>query len=87
MVVKHMEVINIQLAIDSKLMTSQFGGLYQAKNYGMSAHLDIVRSLFKKFDSAGISLKPRYDVWHTDALAYLTAALDGDSLMQISVEN
>lgn len=60
-------------------MDSLFNGLCQAKNDRLSAYMDIIRSLAKQFDSIAISLKPRNDVRHVDALAYLAAILEDDS--------
>lgn len=74
-----MGVSRIQLFTNSKLMASQFEGLYQVKDDRMSAYWDIIKNLAKQFTSIAISLKPRNDFQHADALAYLVATLEDDS--------
>lgn len=44
---KRMGATKIQLFTNYKIMATQFGGLYQAKNNRMSAYLDVIRNLAK----------------------------------------
>lgn len=72
---------------NSKLTTSQFGGLYQVKNDRMSVYLDIIRSLAKQFKPITITSKPRNDIRHVDVLTYLATALEDNSPKQITIDN
>lgn len=57
-------VTKVQLYTDSKLMASQFGGLYRVRNDRMTAYLDIIRQLAKQFTAITIILKQGNDNRH-----------------------
>ncbi|KAL5717559.1 hypothetical protein ACHQM5_010542 [Ranunculus cassubicifolius] len=52
----------------------------------MGAYLDFIHRLAKKFTSISITQRPRNDVRHADALAYLAAALEVDATRSITIE-
>lgn len=79
-------VEKVELFTDLKLLSSQSRGTYNAKDERMGAYLDIVRSLAHRFTSLIITQKPRNDIRHADALAYLAAAMKVDSPRSITVE-
>lgn len=72
--------MRVQLFTNSNLTVSAFGSLYQDKNNRISAYLDVVRALEGEFECISITLKPRNDILYVDALAYMAATLEDDSL-------
>lgn len=64
-----------ELYIASRLLASQYGRTYEAKDEGISAYLNVVQSLAHRFISLAIIQKPRYNIRHDSALAYLAVAI------------
>ncbi|KAF5199700.1 Rvt_3 domain-containing protein, partial [Thalictrum thalictroides] len=76
----------IQLFTDSKLIASQFGGTYEARDERMAAYLELIHLAARAFDKISISQRPRNDIRHADALAYLSSAIKMDSSRTIIVD-
>lgn len=67
-----------QLFTYSKLLSMQFGGIFEDENERMRAYLNTIRSLTRRFTSIEITQKPENDVRYTNSLAYLAAAIKVD---------
>ncbi|KAF5181844.1 hypothetical protein FRX31_028569, partial [Thalictrum thalictroides] len=80
------EAKKVRLLTDSRLVASQFGGTFEARDGRMAAYLDLIHRVARKFDSISIIQRPRSDVRHADALAYLSAAVEVESSRTILVE-
>ncbi|KAF5199776.1 hypothetical protein FRX31_010637 [Thalictrum thalictroides] len=76
----------VRLLTDSRLVASQFGDTFEARDGRIAAYIDLIHRVAHKFDSISIIQRPRSDVRHADALAYLSAAVEVESSRTILVE-
>lgn len=53
----------------------------------MSSYLDVIKIVAATFEFICITLKPRENIQHADALAYLAKALEDDSPKKIYVDS
>ena len=72
---KDLGIRNLQVFVDSLLVTNHFNGSYAVKGEKLFQYLEIVRNLAKDFNFFDIKQVPREDNTEADALANLASAL------------
>nr|GFB42200.1 reverse transcriptase domain-containing protein [Tanacetum cinerariifolium] len=81
-----MEVKNIQVNVDSKLVANQMLGTYVAKEENMIKYLEIVKGLVSGFNTFSISQVPRSKNKQADALSKIASTSFAHLSKQVLVE-
>nr|GEX19617.1 reverse transcriptase domain-containing protein [Tanacetum cinerariifolium] len=81
-----MEVRNVLVSVDSKLMANQVLGTYVAKEENMVKYLEKAKSLISGFDNFSISQVPRSKNKKADALSKITSTSFAHLSKQVLVE-
>lgn len=78
-------VKKLKLFTDSKLMASQFGGTYKARNERMTAYLDVLQAQASHFTKLEVILKTRSGLRHVYSFVYLVPTITGKSSILITI--
>ncbi|XP_038708511.1 uncharacterized protein LOC120003565 [Tripterygium wilfordii] len=70
-----MKIKNLVVHSDSQLIVNQLQGSYQAKDPKMASYLEAVKELQKQFDEFSLTLIPRVNNAHVDALVKLGSSI------------
>ncbi|XP_026444152.1 uncharacterized protein LOC113344381 [Papaver somniferum] len=84
--VKLLDARNVKLVTDSMLVVNQFLGICRAKEERMALYLDHMRQLENEFDQFSIVQRPRLENRDTDALEYLSSAVETDTTRFVVVD-
>ncbi|XP_038688375.1 uncharacterized protein LOC119987518 [Tripterygium wilfordii] len=80
-----MRIKNLAVHSDSQLIVNQLQGSYQAKDPKMASYLEAVKELQKQFDEFSLTLIPRANNAHADALAKLGSSIQATEPQPIPV--
>ncbi|XP_026416678.1 uncharacterized protein LOC113312134 [Papaver somniferum] len=78
---KQLDAKNVKLVTDFMLVVNQFLGTYRAKEERMTLYMDRMREMANEFEQFSIGQRPRMENRHADALAYLSSAVETDTIV------
>ncbi|XP_022849846.1 uncharacterized protein LOC111371929 [Olea europaea var. sylvestris] len=83
---KEMKAKRLLINSDSQLIVSQVNGNFSVKDKTMASYLKVVMNLIPSFEKFELTLIPRIENSHADALSKLTSSKDSELLTVVPLE-